>query len=162
MKKDSITKSYDELTGAERASLAFHYMAVDNALEFERVTDSAYGDAELRNRIGDYLDMAAGWGLAYWQCRCRLTAALLCLRDLVDQIQITAMTKNIEKWLARIAALDAALQEVCAEHEIDADSMRRMVGADIFEPTSPDGWVPDREFMAELHDYMSRLITTAD
>lgn len=44
------------------------------------------------------------------------------------------MIKAINRWESRLLALDCALADVCEEHGISPDDMRRLAEAEVYEP----------------------------
>jgi hypothetical protein len=55
-----------------------------------------------------------------------------------------------------LLALDRALLTICEEHGIDPDAVRRMAGADPFNPVYT--LEPDAEYQATMQANLSRLL----
>lgn len=165
MKQDRIAKLYEGLTNKERAALAFRYMTDTNELELERVAAAVpmktyeCPDMEYQRWLNGFGDMAALWAIEHWQTYSRKLAALWALhlmiaRKELDKVQ--AMMEAHEKWESHLLALDRALVAICEEHGIDPDAVRRMAGADPFDPLY--ALEPDVEYQATMQANLSRLL----
>lgn len=165
MKQDRIAKLYEGLTNKERAALAFRHMTAVNELELERVAAAVptktyeCPDMEYQRWLNGFADMAAMWAIEHWKTYSRKLAALGALhlmiaRKELDKVQ--AMMDAHEKWESHLLALDRALLAICEEHGIDPDAVRRMAGADPFEPVY--ALEPDAEYQATMQANLSRLL----
>lgn len=165
MKRDRIAKLYEGLTNKERAVLAFHYMTDINELELERVAAAVpmktyeCSDMEYRQWLNSLADMAALWAIEHWKTYSSKLAALGALhlmiaRNELDEVQ--AMMDAHEKWESHLLALDCALLAICEEHGVDPAAVRRMAGANPFDPVS--ALEPDAEYQATMQTNLSRLL----
>ena len=165
MKQDRIAKLYEGLTNKERAALAFHYMTDTNELELERVAAAVpmklyeCPDMEYQRWLNGFADMAALWAIEHWQTYSRRLAALGALHLMIARKElgkVQAMMDAHEKWESHLLALDRALLTICEEHGIDPDAVRRMAGADPFDPVY--ALEPDAEYQATMQANLSRLL----
>lgn len=165
MKQDRIAKLYEGLTNKERAALAFRYMTDTNKLELERVAAAVpmkiykCPDMEYKRWLNGFADMAALWAILHWQTYSQKLAALGTLYLMIvrkERDKIQAMMDEHEKWESRLLALDRALLAICEEHGIDPDAVRRMAGADPFDPVY--ALEPDAEYRSTMQANLSRLL----
>ncbi len=172
MKQDRIAKLYEGLTNKERAALAFRYMTDTNELELERVASAVpmkiykCRDMEYQGWLNGFADMAALWAIEHWQTYSRMLAALVALHLTIackkldhkelDKDEIQAMMDAHKKWESHLLALDRALLAICEEHGIDPDAVRRMAGADPFDPVY--ALEPDAEYQSTMQANLSRLL----
>ncbi len=165
MKQDRIAKLYEGLTNKERAALAFRYLTEANALEVERVAAAVplkvykCRDMEFRRWLDAFTDMAALWSIEHWQTYSRKLAAQVELHVMFankEKGKVRVMIEAHEKWESHLLALDRALLAICQEHGIDPDAVRRMAGADPFDPMY--ALEPDAEYQATMQANLSRLL----
>ena len=147
MNEKRITKLYENLGERERARLAFHYQAVGNEEEVDRIVATVPRETFRVPAAGfmDYFDgcrwMAVQWSVNHWIARHRVAAgnagALVGLArkddDLIDQ-----MTEHVRVWEGALVALDDALDVVCAAHNIDPADIRRLTETEPYVSMRPD------------------------
>lgn len=164
--QDRIAKAYRGLTADQLAALAFHYMTGANDLEFKRVADAVplkdyrCPDVSYQARLDGFTRFAAYWAIEHWRLRTRkaemLGGALAALRRRNDE-QADAMIEAHEQAESYLLALDAAMQAICADNNIDPADVRRMAGAEPFKPMR-EGMTPDGEMQAAMQSAFAELL----
>jgi hypothetical protein len=116
-------------------------------------------DLEFSDRLRHLGDMATFWGLHHWREMTAMTAALA----LVDHAWQTENNDLGEQYFegfqnaqSHLVALDAMLENICAENGVDPEAVRMMAGVpDTFTPIGEPP--PDPDFDSEFRGILSRL-----
>ena len=167
MRTDRVTKMYDNLTNKERAALAFHYMTDMNETELARIEATvprhAYRcvDLEYQSWLASFVHVACVWAIEYWQTKVRKVAATgagLHLAGRGEYEKADAWFDESNVWDSRLTALDRALEAMCEEHGVDADSVRRLAGTNTLARLH-DNTEPDAELQAHISRSFSQLLS---
>lgn len=158
MKQDRITKLYEGLTNKERAALSFRYILDANELELSRVGDTVEfksyrcHDAEYREWLQSFFTLASHWGLIYWQHYSGLMATIALRHATIagsTTDDLKSISTRIVYWKRRLLALDVALDDLCTQHGVDVDVVRRYSEVDQNAITYAD-LLPDSEYQANI------------
>ena len=164
MKKDPLSKLYQQMNSQELALLAFANLKKENALEHTRIVDAVPRrrylclDTTFTNYLNRVFKMACLWSIEYWKCRTQLMAVTgLCLSA---EIGITDRDKEKEYALLdfhedKMAAVEVALIEICDEYRIDINAVRQIAGItrDFKQENTPNA-----DYLQEFKGYMRQLL----
>ncbi len=166
MRQDRISKMYEGLSNKELAILSFQYMTDMNELESERVAGAVpvksyiCRDVEYRRWLDGLFNMSAQFAIEHWRTNYRNLASTMSLRFAFEANDIDKVISMLEVHSiceTRLLALDHALEAVCNEHGIDANSVRRLAGVEPFAPMCAN-LKPNQEYQAEMQINLARLL----
>jgi len=164
MKKDPISKLYQQMNSQELALLAFANLKKEDSLEHTRIVDAVPRrrylclDTTFTNHLNRVFHMASLWSIEYWRCRTQLMAVTgLCLSA---EIGITDRDKEKEYQLLdyheeKMAAVEMALIEICDEYRIDINAVRQIAG---ITRVNKQENIPNAEYLQEFKGYMREVL----
>jgi hypothetical protein len=160
MKEKRTTKLYEGMTSKQKAALTLHYMTESNTTEIERIRSTVPWkeyrciDADYTDWRDQLLKISVIWGLEYWQTLYahanavrRLTRLDLKAADNETLKAFDTAEEQADGSLTRLAALQAALKEVCDEHGIDPDDAFKVAGVPVRDWPKCE---PDAEYQADI------------
>lgn len=165
-RRGAFEKVYAGLTNRERAAIAFKFMADANEVEVARVADAVPRKSyialefDFRDGVDRLILLASCWCAMHWRLRADLAEtkwALLAAPNVDKSEWVLPLFDRAQKCETRLLALDRALEQVCAGHGIDAVAVRKVGGAEPFDPLST-GLEPDVEYEREITDAMRRVV----
>jgi hypothetical protein len=160
-----VSKLYDALTSKEKGAAVFACLMRFDTATADRIVATVPSkvyrtqDLEFSDRLRHLGDMATFWGLHHWREMTAMTAALA----LVDHAWQTENNDLGEQYFegfqnaqSHLVALDAMLENICAENGVDPEAVRMMAGVpDTFTPIGEPP--PDPDFDSEFRGILSRL-----
>jgi hypothetical protein len=132
MNPAQVEKLYTKLTPEELAALAFEANMRGDNDEFETILASvgrrAYICLDQRfNRLTNaYLDLGMFYGMVYWKHRTYMEFASNLHKEQPNDGNRTLLFY----YLDNVMAMDVALQEVCAQVNIDCMAVKKLAGCD--------------------------------
>ena len=160
-----VSKLYDALTSKEKGAAVFACLMRFDTATADRIVATVPSkvyrtqDLEFSDRLRHLGDMATFWGLHHWREMTAMTAALA----LVDHAWQTENNDLGEQYFegfqnaqSHLVALDAMLENICAENGVDPEAVRMMAGVpDTFTPIGEPP--PDPDFDSEFRGILSKL-----
>lgn len=120
---------YETLTPKQQAALTFQLLAEQNAEEAVRVHDAAawrYGrfkDATYTEWRDRFQNVCMIVGIEYWRLNCHRHAVMLAMAENLD-----LEPEYVKKISARLASLQAVLQDLCVQHGFDHSAALTLAG----------------------------------
>ena len=164
MKKDPISKLYQQMNSQELALLAFANLKKEDSLEFARILDAVPRrtyinlDATFNNYLERLFKMACLWSIEYWRCRTQLMA----VKSIFISTVIGLTDRDEEKESALLdfheelmAAVEVALIEICDEFRIDINAVRQIAGITRLNKQEN---IPNAEYLQEFKGYMREVL----
>ena len=164
MKKDPISKLYQQMNSQELALLAFANLKKEDSLEHTRIVDAVPRrhylclDTTFTNYLHRIFLMASLWSIEYWRCRTQLMAVqgifistVIGLTDR-DEEQESALLDFHEELMA---AVEVALIEICDEFRIDINAVRQIAG---ITRVNKQENTPNAEYLQEFKGYMREVL----
>jgi len=116
-------------------------------------------DLDYSDRLSRLGDLGSFWGLHHWREMTAMTSAMSLVTHAWhaenDDLGAQAF-EGFQKAQSHLVALDAMLEDICAENGVDPEAVRMMAG--VKETFSPIGEPPpDPEFDAEFRGILSTL-----
>jgi hypothetical protein len=164
MKKDPISKLYQQINSQELALLAFANLNQEDSLEHTRIVDAVPRrrylclDTTFTNYLHRVFHMASLWSIEYWRCRTQLMA----VQGIFISTVIGLTDRDEEKDSAlldfygeQMAAVEVALIEICDEYRIDINAVRQIAGItrDFKQENTPNA-----DYLQEFKGYMRQLL----
>jgi len=128
MRPKDISRSYEKLTSAEKAVLAFKILPSRNEREMLALTTTIPKlnyvslDNEFVGRLDRMVLAAEVWSVEHWRFAHHAMAALYLDREGVEP------PHTASHWNQLLIALDIALADLEASHGLDAGAVREMAG----------------------------------
>lgn len=139
MQTNTMVRAYEGLSMPQRVAMAFHFHAHDNELEVLRLRDAIPKNAvgrpmqALAYGIDRWRCIAAFFAINYWRLRSLANEAIIATHmaanpdfENVPEDATLALVDHAIGLQARLAALDRALDTVCAENGIDPADIRHV------------------------------------
>jgi|GEM_PF-2909051 hypothetical protein len=160
-----VSKLYDSLTSSEKAAAVFACLMRFDTSTADRIVATAPSkvyrtqDLEFSDRLRHLGDMATFWGLRHWR---EMTAMMSALSLVIHAWQTEnddlgeQAFEGFQKAQSHLVALDAILEDICAENGVDLEAARMMAAVpDIYTPIGEPP--PDPEFDTEFRGILSKL-----
>lgn len=166
MKKDSITKLYENISNAERAVLAFHYMTSLDGLELDRVVGSVpvktyeLLDIEFRQKLDGICNVATLFAIEHWRVYAHSLFAIVAMHIFMEADELEKARSMIEAnklWESRLLGLDHAFLAICEECGLDSEAARWIAGAEAFVPMCAD-LKTDEKYQEEMKANFLQLL----
>lgn len=162
MQPNTMTRAYEGLSMPEGVALAFHFHAHDNELEVLRLRDaipkSSVGRPmqALAYGIERWRSIAAFFAINHWRLRTLANEARLATHmalnpdreNVPSDVPFTLVQYAVEIE-AKVAALDRALDAVCAENGVDPADVRHVSATEPYRSLMPN-LTPDERFELEM------------
>ncbi len=182
MKQDPISKLYASLTSKEQAALSFDYLMKGDELEQSRIASAMPMQhftgfpLEYRQTLDGMGMVAMLYAIEHWRnvamvniylagAVAKSANAIAATRFLGDEAALQCA--EYQEWRATVDALEnhetmlhsieAAIDELCAEHAISPAAIRKMAGTRVYAPIQPD-LKADADAVAELRGCWARAL----
>ena len=134
MKQQQIDKLYSKLTPNEQAALLFEAAIRKDENEVDLVLNSVerrtYSTPHIdyQQRMTGLISLSGCYGIAYWKTLCQLSS--LTALSISDE----SYDKDVRLFVNKISSMDAALQIVCKELNVDVSLVKTFAECNDYHP----------------------------
>ena len=134
MKQQQVNKLYSKLTPHEQAALLFEAAIRQDENEADLILDSVERQTystphiDYQQRITGLINLSGCYGITYWKTLCQLSSLMALSLD--DE----SYDKTARLFINKINSMDAALEAVCKELNIDVVAIKKFAECNDYHP----------------------------
>jgi len=155
MKQQQVNKLYSKLTPNEQAALLFEAAIRIDENEVDLILDSvetrtySAPHIDYQQRMTGLINLSGCYGIMYWKTLCQLSALLaLSLND-------DSYDKTARLFINKISSMDAALEVVCKELNVDISAIKKFAECNDYHPNFESDM--ENQFVEQYTELFSQI-----